>query len=250
MERYKKMDANTIKLIAVIAMTIDHVTWTIYPGYPKEFVPILLHIIGRLTCPIMCYFIAEGYHYTKNLNKYTVRLFLFAFISHFAYVFASMDFVNWKSFIPFYYGSVLNQTSVMWSLAWGLVMLRVVNSRSVQKNTVKVILIVLICLISFPSDWSCVANLCILAFGTNWGKFKTQMLWMVFYVAIYATVYFFAIDKVYGLLQMGIIFAIPIIRLYNGQRGNNEKLNRVMKWLFYLYYPLHLLIIGWIQYAR
>lgn len=128
------MDANTIKLIAVIAMTIDHVTWMIYPGYPKEFVPILLHIIGRLTCPIMCYFIAEGYHYTKNLNKYTVRLFLFAFISHFAYVFASMDFVNWKSFIPFYYGSVLNQTSVMWSLAWGLVMLRVVNSRSVQKK--------------------------------------------------------------------------------------------------------------------
>ena len=60
MERYKKMDANTIKLIAVIAMTIDHVTWMIYPGYPKEFVPILLHIIGRLTCPIMCYFIAEG----------------------------------------------------------------------------------------------------------------------------------------------------------------------------------------------
>lgn len=184
MERYKKMDANTIKLIAVIAMTIDHVTWMIYPGYPKEFVPILLHIIGRLTCPIMCYFIAEGYHYTKNLNKYTVRLFLFAFISHFAYVFASMDFVNWKSFIPFYYGSVLNQTSVMWSLAWGLVMLRMVNSRSVQKNTVKVILIVLICLISFPSDWSCVASLCILAFGTNRGKFKTQMLWMVFYVAI------------------------------------------------------------------
>ena len=250
MERYKKTDANTIKLIAVIAMTIDHVTWMIYPGYPKEFVPILLHIIGRLTCPIMCYFIAEGYHYTKNLNKYTVRLFLFAFISHFTYVFASMDFVNWKSFIPFYYGSILNQTSVMWSLAWGVVMLRVVNCRSVQKNTVKVILIVLICLISFPSDWSCVASLCILAFGTNRGKFKTQMLWMVFYVAIYATVYFFAIDTVYGLLQMGIIFALPIIRLYNGQRGNNEKLNRVMKWLFYLYYPLHLLIIGWIQYAR
>ena len=163
MERYKKTDANTIKLIAVIAMTIDHVTWMIYPGYPKEFVPILLHIIGRLTCPIMCYFIAEGYHYTKNLNKYTVRLFLFAFISHFTYVFASMDFVNWKSFIPFYYGSILNQTSVMWSLAWGVVMLRVVNCRSVQKNTVKVILIVLICLISFPSDWSCVASLCILA---------------------------------------------------------------------------------------
>lgn len=60
MERYQKMDANTIKLIAVIAMTVDHVAWMVYPGYPKELVPILLHIIGRLTCPIMCYFIAEG----------------------------------------------------------------------------------------------------------------------------------------------------------------------------------------------
>ncbi len=42
---------------------------------------------------------------------------LIAVISHFSYLFASMDFVDWKSFIPFYYGRVLNQTSVMWSLA-------------------------------------------------------------------------------------------------------------------------------------
>ena len=69
--------------------------------------------------------IAEGYHYTRDINKYTVRLFGFAVISHFAYIFASMDFVDWKSFLPFYYGNPLNQTSVMWSLAWGLVMLRV-----------------------------------------------------------------------------------------------------------------------------
>lgn len=74
-----------------------------------------------------------------------------------AYVFASMDFVDWKSFIPCNYGSVLNQTSVMWSLAWGLVMLRVVNSQKIRKDAVKIILVILICLISFPSDWSCVA---------------------------------------------------------------------------------------------
>ena len=164
MEKYKKLDANMIKLIAILAMTIDHITWMLFPGYPKDFAPILLHIIGRITCPVMCYFIAEGYHYTKNVSKYTNRLFAFAFISHFAYVFASMDFVNWKSFIPCYYGSVLNQTSVMWSLAWGLVMLRVANSQKIQKNTVKTILIILICLISFSSDWSCIASLCILAF--------------------------------------------------------------------------------------
>ena len=250
MEKYKKINANTIKLIAISAMTIDHITWMIFPGYPGDFIPVLLHIIGRVTCPIMCYFIAEGYHYTRNVNKYTNRLFAFALISHFAYVFASMNFVDWKSFIPFYYGSVLNQTSVMWSLSWGLVMLRVVNSRKIQKNAVKIILIILISLISFPSDWSCVASLCILAFGTNRGKFKTQMLWMIFYVAIYATVYFFAIDKIYGLLQMAVVFAIPIIMMYNGQRGKSQRLNKMMKWLFYIYYPLHLFVIGWIQYVR
>ena len=45
-------------MIAIIAMTIDHIA-----------------------CPIMCYFIAEGYHYTKNINKYTRRLFVFSLVS-------------------------------------------------------------------------------------------------------------------------------------------------------------------------
>lgn len=244
----KLLDSNMIKIIAIIAMSIDHITWMIYPGYPKEIIPIILHIIGRITCPIMCYFIAEGYHYTKDINKYTKRLFVFAFISHFVYVFASMDFVDWKSFIPFYYGSALNQTSVMWSLAWGLVMLRVVNSKKIESNMMKVLLIVLICLISFPSDWSCVASLCILAFGTNRGNLKKQTLWMMFYVAIYAMVYFFAIDKIYGLLQMAVVLSVPIIMMYNGKRGNNRRINSIMKWLFYIYYPLHLFFIGWIQF--
>lgn len=243
----KILDANMIKIIAIIAMTIDHIAWLLFPGYPCEPLPIVLHIIGRLTCPIMCYFIAEGYHYTKDVNKYTSRLFIFAIISHFAYIFASMDFVDFKSFIPFYYGNVLNQTSVMWSLAWGLVMLRVAHSEKI-KEAIKPLLIILICLITFPSDWSCIASLCILAFGTNRGNFKKQMLWMVFYVALYATVYFFALDKVYGLIQMAVLLAIPVLMLYNGQRGKNQAINKVMKWVFYIYYPLHLFVIGFIQF--
>ncbi len=240
----KTLNANTLKLIAIIAMTIDHITWMLFPGYPKEALPIVLHAIGRITCPIMCYFIAEGYHYTRNIQKYTGRLFVFAVISHFAYIFASADYVDVKSFIPFYYGNALNQTSVMWSLAWGLVMLRVVNSPKIKNDMAKTLLVVGICLLSFPSDWSCIASLCILAFGTNRGNFKRQMLWMIFYVAIYAIVYFFAIDKVYGVLQMAVVLAIPVIGLYNGQRGKNASVNRIMKWVFYLYYPLHLFIIG------
>ncbi len=39
-----------------------------------------MHIIGGFACPIMCCFIAEGHHRnTKNIGKYTVGLFVFAF---------------------------------------------------------------------------------------------------------------------------------------------------------------------------
>ena len=245
----RTLDANAIKLIAIIAMTIDHIAWLLFPGYPQQWLPVILHVIGRITCPIMCYFIAEGYHHTKNITKYTRRLFVFAIISHFAYIFASGNFVDWKSFIPFYYGEILNQTSVMWPLAWGLVMLRIAHSEKI-KEQLKPVLILAICLITFPSDWSCIASLCILAFGTNRGDFKKQMLWMILYVSMYSAVYFFSLDKLYGLMQMAVVFAIPVIMKYNGQRGQNPKMNRIMKYVFYIYYPLHLLIIGWIQWIR
>ena len=242
------LNSNWIKIIAIIAMTIDHIAWLLFPGYPHDTIPIVMHIIGRITCPIMCYFIAEGYHYTKDITKYTQRLFVFAIISHFTYVFFSANFIDWKSFIPFYYGEILNQTSVMWALAWGLVMLRIAYSERI-KESIKPVLVILICLITFPSDWSCIASLCVLAFGTNRGNFRKQMIWMVFYVAIYAIVYFFALNKIYGLIQMAVVLAIPVIMMYNGQRGHSKRINNIMKWLFYIYYPLHLLIIGWVQFV-
>lgn len=247
MQKYKILNSNELKLVAIIAMTVDHIAWVMFDGYPTAPLPIFMHIIGRLTCPIMCYFIAEGYHHTKNINKYTFRLFAFAFISHFAYIFASNAFVDFKSFIPFYYGDFLNQTSVMWSLAWGLVMLRIADSKKI-KLTYKVLLVILICIITLPSDWSCIASLCIMAIGTNRDNFKKQMAWMIFYVALYSLVYFFAIDKVYGVLQMGVILSIPIIAMYNGSRGKNEKINKFMKWFFYIFYPAHLFVIGLINY--
>ena len=88
------LNSNWIKLIAIIAMTIDHIAWLVFPGYPREIAPVAMHIVGRITCPIMCYFIAEGYHYTKDITKYTQRLFVFAIISHFSYVFFSANFID------------------------------------------------------------------------------------------------------------------------------------------------------------
>ena len=238
------LNANATKLLAIIAMTIDHIAWLLFPGHSRELLPVLMHIIGRITCPIMCYFVAEGYHYTRNINKYTFRLFLFAIISHFPYMLVFGEAEGLKAFIPFY-GGVLNQTSVMWSLAVGLVMLRVADSG--LKDRIKSFLVVLLCALSLPADWSCIASLCILAMGTNRGDFKTQMRWMLIYTAMYAIVYIFTIDAVYGILQMAVVLSIPILKLYNGERGKNRQVNRVMKWLFYFYYPLHLLVLGLVQ---
>ena len=192
-------------------------------------------------------FIAEGFHHTKDINKYTLRLFIFAIISHFAYAFGSYQFEGVLSFIPFATGKFLNQTSVMWSLAWGLVMLRIDYSQRIKSNFVKALLIILICVVTLPSDWSSIASLIILAFGTNRGNFKKQVLYMMLFSLIYAIVYFFALDKIYGIIQLGVVLSIPLLMLYNGQRGNNQKVNNFLKWFFYIYYPLHLVILGLIQ---
>lgn len=236
------LSANALKLIAIIAMTLDHIAWLLYPGYPTEALPLAIHILGRLTCPIMCYFIAEGYHYTSSFRRYALRLFLLAVVSHFAYVFASNAYTNWHSFLPFCNGSILNQTGVVWSLLGGLLMLRVNDTHWPEAK--KAACILLLSLVTFPADWSCIAALCILSIGANRGDGKKQLLWCAFYVCLYAAVYFVFLDRLYGLVQLCVFLSVPLLRLYNGTRGKSERLNRVMKPLYYLYYPLHLFVIG------
>ena len=43
----KIFNSNYLKLIAIIAMTIDHGTDLLYPGFPSEPTPLALHFIGR-----------------------------------------------------------------------------------------------------------------------------------------------------------------------------------------------------------
>ena len=242
MTNYKILNGNAIKFIAIIAMTIDHIAWTIYPGCPHKWVPFVMHVIGRITMPTMCFFVAEGFFHTRNVNKYTARMFLFAVISHIAYVYQWFGFSNWRRFVPLYYGYE-SQTSVIWTLAWGLVMLRIAYSDRIKSCAVKTILICLICLVSFPGDWSCVASLLVLCFGTYRGCLWKPALWMVFYVGIFGYT-FLPYEPLYAALQLSVLLSIPILMLYNGQRGSNPKINAFMKWFFYIYYPLHLAILG------
>ena len=239
MQTKKGWNGNQLKLIAIIAMTIDHLAWTLAPGYSTEWWVLLCHLAGRLTAPIMWFFIVEGWHYTHDVRKYTLRLFLLALVSHFAY-----NFCFGIPMLPFREGSFFNQTSVAWSLAWGLVLLRI-HSNEKTASWLKFALTILICVISFPSDWSCVASMAILYMGVSRGDFKKQMVWMMVWSAVYALVYFLFLDRLYGLLQLGTCLTIPLLRRYHGRRGRWKGMGK----LLYVYYPLHLALLGLLRTA-
>lgn len=231
----KKLNSNHLKIIAIIAMTIDHIADLLYPGMPNIFISNVMHIIGRLTAPIMFFFICEGYHYTKDIKKYISRLFIFALISHFAYCFAFG--IN---FIPFSTGNIFNQTSIMWTLAWAVVALHIVHGKNNLKEWQKWLLIILINLITFSSDFSSIAVMAILFMYDRRGNLKSQMISMMAWLSLYALISYLFVSKTYGLIAMTAILVYPLLKNYNGKRGKVKWL----KWFFYLYYPLHLIIIG------
>ncbi len=234
--RESSLSGNQLKCIALAAMTLDHVVSVAFPDYPTDWWIILFHIVGRLAAPIFWFFIAEGYHYTRNRKKYALRLLLFALISHFAY-----NFAFGIPFIPFQ-TSVFNQTSVIWSLFWGVIALIITDSERF-KQWQKTALVLGICALTFCSDWSCIAVMAILEIGTHRGDFKRQMRGMMIYVAMYAVIYALFIHPVYGVIQLFTALTIPLFGCYNGQRGTWKG----MKYLFYVYYPLHLAICGLIR---
>ena len=231
----KKLNSNHLKIIAIIAMTIDHIADLLYPGMPNIFMSNIMHIIGRLTAPIMFFFICEGYYYTKDVKKYISRLFIFALISHFAYCFAFG--IN---FIPFSTGNIFNQTSIMWTLAWAVVALHILHGKNNLKEWQKWLLIILINLITFSSDFSSIAVMAILFMYDRRDNLKGQMISMMAWLSLYALISYLFVSKTYGLIAMTAILVYPLLKNYNGKRGKVKWL----KWFFYLYYPLHLIIIG------
>lgn len=237
---FKGFNGNQLKLFAIIAMTIDHLTCVIWPCYNYQWWILLLHLIGRLTAPTMWFMVAEGFYYTKNVKKYIFRLFIFAVFSHFAYNFAfGIPFIPFKT-------TFFNQTSVMWALAWAVVFLYLSDDSRHEfklKEWQKILALIVICFITFPSDWSCFPVLCTSWINRNRGNLKRQIIGIELYLLMYTAVWIPCIDVVYGILQLGVVIVWPFMANYNGQRGKWKG----MKWFFYLYYPLHLILVGFLR---
>lgn len=223
------MAAYTLKTIAIVAMVVDHVAAAFVPGALR----LIMRLIGRLTAPIMMYFVAEGYHHTKDVGKYALRLGVFALISHFPYRFFGDG--QW----PVFDGEIqMFQTSFMYSLFVGLLSLIVWNNDKLSLIA-KAFLILGLCVAAIPGDGSFFAVFCILAFGAYRGDFKRQ-------AGSFAAIAVIALARGMPVFNLvGMFLTIPLLKQYNGTLGGSKR----SKWFFYIFYPLHLLVLGLLKYG-
>lgn len=231
------LSGGALKCIAIAAMTVGHAAWVFLPGCRTDALTLSLHLIGRLAAPIMMFFIAEGYHHTRSVKKYIGRMLGFSLVSHFAYALLFEE-----PFLPFQ-TTAFNQTSILWALSMGLIALAVYHSKNL-KPWQKAGAIGLCLAAAFCANWSTPAAGAVLFMGIHRGNFKRQMLWLALFMAFFAAVYAIFLNPVYGLLQMAVVAAIPLLRRYNGQRGAGGK---GLQWFFYVYYPAHMLLLALVR---
>jgi len=228
----KFLSATALKYIAVIAMTIDHIAFLFVP--PENPLYFIMRLIGRLTAPVMSFFIVEGFVHTRNYKKYFLRMFVFAIISQ-----------------PFYFVMIFRRTpqntteflmnlNVMFNFCISLIMLKIVSGRL---RTEKKILLSGICfMLADLCDWSFIITAWVLIFFFfRNSKFRTALFISVSVVLItlkYLPTYNSFLAFSY---QYGVLLTTVLIDLYNGRRSENHaKINR---WFFYIYYPLHIAVI-------
>ena len=157
----KGLNGTQLKVIALVAMVCDHMAWR----YLVFFTPLAqtMHIIGRLTIPIMCFFIAEGYRHTHNIKRYLLRMSLFAGITVVPfYLFFSETYGYRQNFI--------------FDLLLGLFMLMVLESKTLRLK-VKWVLGTLIFLTSvIVGGWPVLPIVYILIFYYK-KSFKEKVIW-------------------------------------------------------------------------
>ena len=225
----KGLNINELKIIAIIAMTIDHITTILLSDKLNLQTYIVLRAIGRITIPIMWFSIVEGYYHTKNIKKYIGRLFIFSIISHFAYTYAFE-----KPIIP---KSIFFETIVIWSLMWGLIALWIAKTDKLKK-WMKIILILAICTLTYKADWGIVSVLAIVGMGIYRENFTKQMLALCIPVVLVEIIKYGLTNSIWHIIQLSVFFSIPLLAKYNGEKGEGSK------WFFYIYYPIHLILLG------
>ena len=219
---FSGLTGNQLKILALIAMTCDHVGYQIFPQYE------ILRMIGRLAFPIFAYMIAEGAKYTKNRLRYFLQMFGLGLICQAVYFFAM--------------GSLYQCILITFSLS--IVLIYVLNHAMKKNNPDAWILFSLV----FLAVFFLVEILPLLLTNTDyavdygiWGVVTPVCVFLgpkKIHKLILAAVPLAFLSVIFTGYQWISFGALLLLALYNGKRGK-----RKMKNLFYIYYPLHLVVI-------
>ena len=223
------MSSFSLKIIALISMLCDHI------GLAFLNSNLFLKIIGRISFPIFAFQISEGYKYTKNINKYFLRLLCFAIISQ----------------IPFmFFFSSINQPifklNIFFTLILGLLSITFYETiKNKYSNKILSIIPVL-----FFVTLSQILNCDYGWFGVTiiflFHIFKENKLMMNISILIVIImkylINYIQVPHIYQLyLMIGTASSLLFINLYNNKKGKN------IKYLLYIFYPLHLIILALIK---
>ena len=229
----KIIDNSSLKLLAMLAMLIDHIAWVSFPlatnmnilspNWPANS----MHIIGRLAFPVFAFCIAEGYRHSHDVSKYMRRLGLLALIS--IIPFSLMGWVTGLGFIM--------QNTVV-TLFLGLCALYYSDQ---QTATWRKVLIILLCFtLSIIADGGLTGGV----FGIySFAKIKDPIFRKIGgvlalnSVQILILAFNFSYDGLADLAATCLLFLL-VTSFYNGQKGAN--IGKV----FYWFYPLHLLALS------
>lgn len=211
----RKLTSNQLKLLAMLTMTLDHIGVQMFPGV------LWLRIVGRLAFPIYAYMIAEGCAHTRNRRKYLLQMAGLALLCQLVYFFAM--------------GSLFQCILVTFTLSILLIYACDTGSRPLTALALLGVAFVTVALprllpgTDFAIDYGFFGVLVPVA--AYLGKTRREKL---LFTAGALVVLAWSV----GGIQWYSLAALLPLALYGGQRGK-----RRMKWLFYLYYPLHLAAI-------
>ncbi|MBR5180267.1 MAG: hypothetical protein IKW90_15935 [Lachnospiraceae bacterium] len=238
-----KLNATQIKVIAIIAMTIDHIAELFVPYGSALYY--IMRLIGKITAPVMCYFLAEGFRYTHDKKKYILRLSLFAAISQPAY------YILVYGAAPSSTAHLLQNLNFLFSLLLAFICLLILTNSKLNAALKVVFTVITISFTQFV-DWGLIIPVwTIIFFFFNKDIMKMTLLFISTTLIILPVTFLKLYDSFgYFTLNYGALLALILILLYNGKRERcstplKKKINR---WFFYVYYPLHMIIISVIAY--
>ncbi|MFD3157217.1 TraX family protein [Haloimpatiens sp. FM7330] len=239
-----KLNSFQLKIFAMILMVLDHL-YSYIPNMPSWF-----NYLGRIVAPIFFFFVVEGFFHTRDRKKYAIRLFTWSLVM----------FVGSKIVVMLFNREGGLHNNIFLSLAMAVVLMSAIEFIKKNKQNKKLCIVSIIAAIGIAilgvlteaSIYGVVMTLVFYFFRDKKGKMIIMYIITSLILTLGLSLPEFITNpefNVYGLFFFDIqwmqVFAFPFFLMYNGKRGLNTKFT---KYLFYVFYPVHLWIIYVIGY--